>query len=61
LFRDIKIREAMKLRLRLRFEAAHALNQVNYQGPVTNQSTSPGAFVATAAPGTVQLGAKFSF
>ncbi len=59
LFRDLRIRERMKLQFRL--EATNALNQVNYQGPVTNQSTNPGAFVATAIPRTVQLGLKFSF
>lgn len=59
LFRDVRIRETMKLQFRL--EATNALNQVNYQGPVTNQSTNPGAFVATAVPRTVQLGLKFSF
>lgn len=58
-FRDIALREALKLQLR--FEATNALNQVNYQGPVTNQSTQPGAFVATAIPRTLQLGAKISF
>jgi hypothetical protein len=45
----------------LRFEATNSFNQVNYQGPVTNQSTQPGAFVATAIPRTLQLGAKLSF
>ncbi|MCC6537641.1 MAG: TonB-dependent receptor [Bryobacterales bacterium] len=59
LFRDIRLSERMKLQFRL--EATNALNQVNYQGPVTNQSTNPGAFVATAIPRTVQLGLKFSF
>ncbi len=60
LFRDLKLpREAMNLQFRL--EATNSLNQVNYQGPVTNQSTSAGAFVATAVPRTVQLGLKFSF
>ena len=34
LFRDIAIREAVKLQLR--FEATNALKQVNYEGPVTN-------------------------
>lgn len=49
------------MKLQFRLEATNALNQVNYQGPVTNQSTNPGAFVATAIPRTVQLGLKFSF
>ncbi len=59
LFRNFAIRESLKLQLRL--EAQNALNQVNYQGPVTDQSTTPGLFVATAPPRTVQLGAKFTF
>jgi len=59
LFRNFSVREGVKLQLR--FEATNALNQVNYQGPVTDQSTQPGAFVATAVPRTVQLGAKISF
>ncbi len=59
LFRNFTVRESV--RLQLRFEATNAFNQVNYQGPVTDQSTQPGAFVATAVPRTVQLGAKLSF
>ncbi len=59
LFRDLKLHERINLQLRL--EATNALNQVNYQGPVTNQATNPGAFVATSIPRTVQLGAKLSF
>jgi len=59
LFRDIRIYEQMKLQLR--FEATNTFNQVNFQGPATNQSTNPGAFIATAAPRMLQLGAKFSF
>lgn len=59
LFRDIRFAESVRLQLRL--ESINTLNHVNYQGPSTNQSTSPGAFVATAAPRTIQLGAKFSF
>lgn len=59
LFRTIAMSE--RARLQLRLEATNTLNQVNYQGPVTNQSTAPGTFVATAIPRTVQLGAKFSF
>ncbi|MCC6366479.1 MAG: TonB-dependent receptor [Bryobacterales bacterium] len=59
LFKNIAIRES--LRLQLRFEATNSFNSVNYQGPVVNQSTNPGTFVATAVPRTVQLGAKLSF
>ena len=59
LFRNFQVKELLKLQMR--FEAANAMNQVNFQGPVTNQSTQPGAFVATAIPRTLQLGAKFSF
>ena len=59
LFRNFQVKELLKLQLR--FEATNALNQVNFQGPVTNQSTQPGAYVATAIPRTLQLGAKISF
>jgi hypothetical protein len=59
LFRTFSVREAMKLQLR--FEAMNSLNNVNYQGPVTDQSTTPGLFVATGSPRLVQLGAKLSF
>ena len=59
LFRNIALHEAVKLQLR--FEATNSFNAVRFQGPVVNQSTSPGLFVATAIPRTVQLGAKLSF
>ena len=59
LFRTLILREFLRLQLRL--EAQNSLNQVNYQGPVTDQSTTPGLFVATAAPRTLQLGAKLYF
>ncbi len=59
LFRTFSIHEGLGLQLRL--EAQNALNQVNYQGPVTDQSTKPGRFVAAAPPRIVQLGAKLSF
>ncbi len=59
LFRNFTLRESLKLQLRA--EASNALNQVNFQGPVTNQSTTPGAFVAAAPPRTIQLGARLSF
>jgi hypothetical protein len=59
LFRNFALREAV--RLQLRFEASNAFNQVNFQGPITDQSTAPGLFVAAAPPRIVQLGAKISF
>ena len=60
LFRNFSIRERMKLQMRV--EATNAFNRVNYQGPVTDlQSPSQGAFVAAAAPRTLQLGAKIQF
>jgi hypothetical protein len=59
LFRTFRIREALNLQLRL--EAQNAFNQVNYQGPVTDQSTKPGLFVAAAPPRILQLGAKLWF
>lgn len=58
-FRNFQLREW--LRLQVRVEAQNALNQVNYQGPITDQTTSPGSFVATAPPRILQLGAKVSF
>jgi hypothetical protein len=58
-FRNFAVRESMRLQLRL--EAENSLNQVNYQGPITDQSTSPGLFVAAAPPRLVQLGLKISF
>lgn len=48
-------------RLQIRAEASNAFNQFNFQGPVTNQSTTPGAFVATAPARVIQLGLKLSF
>jgi hypothetical protein len=59
LFRNFAVRESVHLQLRL--EAENSLNQVNYQGPITDQSTTPGLFVAAAPPRLVQLGAKISF
>lgn len=59
LFRIFKAGEQM--RIQLRFEAINAFNNVNYQGPVTNQSTTPGLFVASAPPRQVQLGVRLSF
>lgn len=59
LFRNFVLRDSVQFQLR--FETTNALNQVNYQGPVTDQATLPGAFVATAAPRLLQIGAKLSF
>jgi hypothetical protein len=59
LFRYFALRESV--RLQLRFEAENAFNHVNFQGPVTDQATSPGLFVAAAPPRILQLGAKISF
>lgn len=59
IFRVFSLRESLKLQLRL--EAQNALNEVNYQGPVTDQSTHPGQFVSTAPPRIIQLGAKLFF
>jgi hypothetical protein len=59
LFRYFPVRES--IRLQLRFEAENALNHVNFQGPITDQTTAPGLFVAAAPPRIVQLGAKISF
>jgi hypothetical protein len=59
LFRNFALRE--RVHLQLRFEAENAFNQVNFQGPITDQTTTPGLFVAAAPPRIVQLGAKISF
>jgi len=59
LFKDIRTSETT--RIQLRFESTNAFNTVNFQGPATNQSSNPGAFIAVSAPRMLQLGAKFSF
>jgi hypothetical protein len=59
LFRNFALRESLRLQLRL--EAENALNRVNFQGPVTDQTTAPGLFPAAAPPRIVQLGGKISF
>ena len=59
LFRNFAFTESV--RLQIRAEASNAFNQVNFQGPITNQSTTPGAFVATAPPRVAQLGLKLQF
>jgi len=40
LFRNFALRESLRFQLRL--EAENALNHVNFQGPITDQSTTPG-------------------
>jgi hypothetical protein len=47
--------------LQFRFEAMNALNMVNFQGPVVNLATTPGAFIAAAPPRVLQLGLKLQF
>jgi hypothetical protein len=47
--------------LQLRLEAENALNQVKFQGSITDQTSTPGLFVAAAPPRLVQLGARISF
>jgi len=59
-FRTFSFRERLKLQIRA--EATNALNQVNFQGPVTDfQSPAFGSFNATATPRTLQLGLKINF
>ena len=47
--------------LQFRFEVMNALNTVNFQGPVTDLTAAPGAFIAAAPPRVAQLGLKFQF
>jgi len=58
-FRNLRVTE--HVRAQLRFEATNSLNHVNYQGPVVNQTSSPGQFISAAPPREVQLGLKVSF
>jgi hypothetical protein len=48
-------------RLQFRAEAVNSFNHVNYQGPVVNLNSTPGAFVAAAQPRIIQFGLKLSF
>ena len=48
-------------RLQFRAEAVNSFNHVNYQGPVVNINSTPGAFVAAAQPRIIQFGLKLSF
>ncbi|MEW5979642.1 MAG: TonB-dependent receptor [Acidobacteriota bacterium] len=58
LFRSFRFRTC---NLQVRMESVNALNHVNFQGPVTNLTTSPGVFVAAAPPRILQFGVKLSF
>lgn len=58
-FRTFRLRERAALQFRAEF--MNALNTVNFQGPVTDLTSAPGAFVAAAPPRIVQLGLKLSF
>jgi hypothetical protein len=59
LFKNFLITE--RWRLQFRTEAVNSFNHVNYQGPVVNLNSTPGAFVAAAPPRIIQLGLKLSF
>ncbi len=59
LFKNFAITE--RWRLQFRAEAVNSFNHVNYQGPVVNLNTTPGAFVAAAPPRIIQFGLKLSF
>lgn len=50
-----------RIALEVRGEFVNAFNQVNFQGPDVNLTSSPGAFRASAQPRIVQLGAKLVF
>lgn len=50
-----------RLSLQLRGEWMNAFNTVNYQGPVTDLTATPGAFIAAAPPRVAQLGLKLQF
>jgi hypothetical protein len=59
LFKNFRLTERANLQLRL--ESVNSLNHVNFQGPATDITGVPGAFIASAQPRIVQLGAKFQF
>lgn len=58
-FRTFRFDE--KRSVQFRFEVMNALNTVNFQGPVTDLTATPGAFIAAAPPRVAQLGLKFQF
>jgi hypothetical protein len=47
--------------LQLRLKAENEPDQVNFQGPITDETTTLGLFVAATPPQIVQVGAKRSF
>ena len=59
LFRNFSFSD--NLNFQVRVESVNVLNHVNFQGPVTNLTSSPGMFVAAAPPRIVQFGAKLWF
>ncbi len=58
-FRNFAFTERWKLQFRA--EAVNSFNHVNYQGPVVNINSTPGALVAAAQPRIIQFGLKLSF
>ncbi len=58
-FRTFALRERMTLQFR--GEWMNAFNTVNFQGPVTNLTATPGAFIAAAPPRVGQVGLKLQF
>jgi hypothetical protein len=59
LFRNFRFGDTLNFQIRV--ESVNVLNHVNFQGPVTNLTSSPGMFVAAAPPRIVQFGAKLWF
>lgn len=59
LSRTFRFRDSVNLQLRM--ESVNTLNHANFQGPVTNLTTSPGFFVAAAQPRILQFGVKLWF
>jgi len=58
-FRTFRFRE--RISLQFRAEWMNAFNTVNFQGPVTDLTATPGAFIAAAPPKVAQLGLKLQF
>lgn len=59
LFKNIPVTERIQGQFRAEF--VNSFNHVNFQGPATNLTSTPGLFVAAAQPRIVQLGFKLSF